>query len=720
MPKFSHLVKSTILAMGALAVTGVVTPTIAQAEGTVPIDVWALRTVVNSVAISPDGQHLLVMKTESKDGEHVLEIYNVNDLSKPLRRMNAEPMEFISAQWASNNHIFGTAWQVVRKSVKGPEDDVRSYKIYSYNLKSNKFSEASGSFSLVGLLPKEPNKVLISTGRAVDDGVGVDPFAAFRPRSYYKFNLENGRKELVIKGNEKFPTANFDIDGNPRYTARLEPGSKKFQQFYRRPGEESWTQFGEEYDLDDHENLYRILSGFYGYVGPKADDPSKGYMIESFDEDVASLYEFDFNTGQFGKKIFTAPGGADVIGVRRHSMFWAGNNKVVGVNYPGAKREVHWLDQDEKRLIDKLSANIPNAHQVSISSRSQDGQNMVVFNIGPKDPGSFWLVRGTRMDKLGSRNPLVKPTDLSDVEFIKYAARDGKTIPAYVTKPKGEGPFPLIVLPHGGPHVNEVITYSEWGQFLANNGYMVIQPQYRMSTGWGRDHFDSAYGQHGLAMQDDKDDGALHLVKQGLVDPDRIAMFGWSYGGYAALVAGSREDNIYQCTIAAAAVADPEKVYLKRRPSNPPKALDDWSKRRGTIGINPIKEVDKVNIPVFMIHPNWDRRVLYFNYKDYKSEIEKVVENKSSGNCSGGLSDTECSTTLYRGSKKSKDGVVPAAFDNGSTTSTNPGNAYQAKHRFMTIKGADHFSVTLMYEHQKQLYTELLDFLKNDCGPGGL
>jgi dipeptidyl aminopeptidase/acylaminoacyl peptidase len=292
---------------------------------------------------------------------------------------------------------------------------------------------------------------------------------------------------------------------------------------------------------------------------------------------------------------------------------------------------------------------------------------MVVTNRGPRDPGSFWLVKDGRLAKLGSRNPLLNPEQLSDVEYIRYKARDGRIIPAYVTKPKGKGPFPLIVLPHGGPQVNEIITYDEWGQLLANAGYMVLQPQYRMSVGWGQDHFDAAYGEHGGKMQDDKDDGALYLVEQGLVDPNRMAMFGWSYGGYAALVAASRDPNIYQCVIAGAAVADAEKQYLGRR--NPDlKALDEWSRRRGTIGINPINEIDKVNIPVLMVHGEDDRRVLYYHLKDYQKKFE-------------------------------------AAGKTGE---------------FVTLEGADHFYNTLMFNHQQQFYTKMLDYLANDCGPGGL
>lgn len=650
-----------------------VAPMASAKTPTVPIEVWALRDIVTTVSVSPDGKHVLVMKVESKDGENVMEIYKIDDLSKPFRRLNADPMEFISARWVSDTNIVGTAWKVVRKKVTRQEEDIRSYKFYGYNLNSNKFSEASGSFSIVNNLPNEPDKVLIATGNANVGISGVDPFAAFRPRAYYKFDLKKGTKTLVLKGSSKFPTAQFDDNGNPRFTSSVDPTTNEQISYYRKPGDTSWKEIGKRYDMDKHENLYRVLSGFQGLAGLDPNDPNKGYMIDNRGEDKAALWEFDFNTGEFGRKIYGNPT-ADIMGIQTHSMRWAGNSKMVAAVYPGAKRERHWFDMEEKALHDSFAAKIPHSHQVSITSRSRDGNTMIVSNRGPKDPGSYWLVNNGKMSKLGSRNPLVKASDLSDVEFIKYTARDGKTIPAYVTKPKGPGPHPLIVMPHGGPHVNEVVSYDEWGQFFANNGYMVLQPQYRMTTGWGKDHFDSAYGEHGFAMQDDKDDGALHLVKKGWVDPNRIAMYGWSYGGYAALVAASRENNIYQCTIAGAAVADPKKWHnLTKRPGSP-KALNDWSERRGgMVGINPVEEVDKINIPVMMIHPEADRRVLYYHYKDYKKAVQSSVESKSVGQCSGGMRDTECTTTMYR-TKVKGDGVIPKELSSATS-----GETYTAK-----------------------------------------
>ena len=660
--KFTGLLLSAAFAATALS-------TAAQAKAPVPIDYWALRDTVSAVSVSPDGKHVLVMKIESKEGEHILEIYDTNDFSKPIRRLNASPMEIISANWITDDFIFGTAWKVVRKSVKHPNADVRSYRSFSYSLSENKFSNIDGNFSIVSRLPKEPNKVLIGKGNSVAGSLGVDPFAAFRPRSYYKFNLDTGAKSLVIKGNQKYNGIQFDIDGNPRFAQGYDDATHTQKMYYRAVGDKKWKQYSKTYDLDLHENLYRVLGGFQGFKGVSARDPNIGYFIDNADgADKASLYEFDFRTGQLGKKLYSNPD-ADVMGIMRSSMSSSGDNHIVAATYPGAKRERHWFDEKEKALYQQFESKIPNAHQVSITSRSRDGKTMIVYNSGPKDPGSYWLVQNGKMAKLGSRNSLLTPADLSNVTFIKYQARDGQVVPAYLTTPNtGKAPYPLIVLPHGGPHVNEVISYDEWAQLLANNGYMVLQPQYRMSVGWGKKHFDSAFGQHGYTMQDDKDDGALYLIDKGLVDKDRIAMFGWSYGGYAALVAASRTPQIYQCVIAGAAVADPKKSYLRGRGSSI-KALDEWARARGGfVGINPIEEVDKVNIPVLMIHGDVDARVEYFHYKDYKKAMKKAGKEA----------------------------------------------------QFLTLKGADHFYATLMYKHQKEFFTKMLDFLENDCGPGGL
>jgi dipeptidyl aminopeptidase/acylaminoacyl peptidase len=243
-------------------------------------------------------------------------------------------------------------------------------------------------------------------------------------------------------------------------------------------------------------------------------------------------------------------------------------------------------------------------------------------------------------------------------------------IGAHVTIPNGEPPFPLIVLPHGGPEVLETIVYDEWAQLLANYGYMVMQPQYRISRGYGLEHFKAGFknGALGRAAQDDKDDGALYLVQQGLADPDRMAMFGWSYGGYAALVAASRAPQLYQCVIAGAAVADPVWFSNEFRNAFPIRAQTKIVLNNRDAGIRPAEEVENVNVPVMLVHGDVDQRVQYYNAKRYASLLEK----------------------------------------HGKT------------YKLVKLEGADHFYNTLYFEHQIKLYESMIDFLQNDCGPGGL
>jgi dipeptidyl aminopeptidase/acylaminoacyl peptidase len=662
-------VAAGIAALGSTAVLPV--PASAQTGQEVPIDVWSLRSVVNAVQVSPDGKHVLVHKLESKEGEYLLEIYSTDDLSKPVRRLNADPMEIIQAFWVSDNYISGTAWEVVRKRVTRPEEDIRSYKAFGYNLAENKFTELSGNFQFVSLLPDEPNTVIVAEGRAIADPTGEDPLEAFRPRAYYRFDLERGTKSLLIKGNEKHPSFGFDAKGNPRISQGFDRASGEIRLYHRMPGESSWGAAVEAFsvDMDVPENLYR------GFFSPRqfssavvdASRPELSYVIDIVgDDDTTSLWVANLETGALVEKLAQVEG-ADITGLQSHSI--PGNDKLVAAVYPGAKPQRIWFDEEEKALHEALESQIPEAYFVRITSRSRDGNTMIVQNTGPQDPGSYWLVKDGKIAKLGSRNPLLDPKKLAAVEYVEVTARDGLRVPAYVMKPKGEGPFPLVVQHNGGPSVNGMVLFDEWSQMLVDNGYMVVHPQIRISTGWGKNHFNAGYGEHGLAMQDDKDDVVLDLIKRGWADPDRVAFFGWSYGGQAALYALTRTPQLYQCSIAGAAVADPEKQYLGRRNPYDPKPLDEWSKRRGMIGVNPINEVDKVNIPLLMIHPKNDRRVMYYHFEDYKKAMEKA-------------------------------GKVDA--------------------QYVTLEGADHFSNTHMFNHQKVINTKILEFLKNDCGPGGL
>lgn len=665
--------KKLLIATTVLA--SLITPAFAQAEtstaangytaGTpVPIDYWAVRNAVSNVSVSPSGKYMALMKIESLDGNPVLEIYDIDDLSKPISRSDAKPMEFESISWITDDRLFGVARKIVKTTVKRPEDSIFGYKGFFYDVKKKKFTNIEGSYELISTLPKEDNYVLLGESNGPASVSEGDPFAAGRPRSYYKVNVKTGAQSLVYRGGGNTPRASFDVDGNPRFSSGWDVVSDEHVYQYRNPGDTSWKEFL-RVSSEDFQKL-----GF-SYVGDTTPyEENMGLVIARNNEDTAALWKYDFANARFVEKIYSRPD-ADILGIMRGNPR-AGDDEAKAAVWPGDGFERHFFDAEEEALYETIANAIPGATKetVSLISRSKDDRRMIALNRSDSDSGSYYLIKDGQMLKISSANPLLKPEDYSNVEYIKYPARDGLMIPAYVTYPKGDGPHPLIVLPHGGPYVNEVIIYDEWSQMLANNGYMVIQPQYRGSLGHGYNHYIKMWNEHGLAMQDDKDDGAKYLISKGLVDPDRVAMFGWSYGGYAAVVAASREDQIYQCTIPAAYVANPLKQH-NNRSNDTIKYFDELSEQRGgKTGINPMNEVEKVNVPMLLIHPKQDRRVMFYHHQDYTKALDKA-----------GKSD------MYKE---------------------------------LVLDKADHFLFSHRYDHNKTYYTAILDFLKEDCGPGGL
>ncbi|MDX1291980.1 MAG: prolyl oligopeptidase family serine peptidase [Hyphomonas sp.] len=642
----------------SLACAGICHPGTAAADP-VPIEAWAIREVMQGVQINPSGSQIAWLSNPTREGNPILQIYETGKFSEKPVNVGADHMELQGFSWVNDTKLIISFRQKVRKRIDGFNRGVYENKLAMFDVPTKEFTELGNNFSIASFLPTEPDSIIISQA---NDRFGLnledDPFAAFRPRTYFKLNLETGRKELILKGNSRVATAIFDDAGYPRFSSGYDAGTREFVFYARNRGETDWREVGR---LDS----YALESSNFNVEAFDPDNDDIAFVSANNGDDKVGIWKFNIRTGEFEDLVYRRTD-VDVAGMKMTSNFWSEGNRPVGILYYGAKYETEWIDPEEKALYESLQQAIPNAHQLTVSSRSRDGNTMVVYNAGPKDPGSYYLLQNGSLSFVGSKNPLLKPEDLSEVRYIKYPTRDGREVAGYLTVPKGDEPHPLIVLPHGGPFVSEVVGFDEWAQFLANNGYAVLQPQYRGSLGYGLEHWRIAYGQGGLKMQDDKDDGALWLVEQGFADKDRLAMFGWSYGGYAAAVAASREPNIYQCTIAGAAVVDGNMQLNYYRDGLLP-ATEYWELKRRE-GVQPLDEVGKVNIPLMVIHGDVDQRVPFEHYKKYTQALKK------------------------------------AGID----------------HKSVVLKGADHFYNTLFFDHQETLYREMLDFLQNDCGPGGL
>ena len=652
----------SLLLLAAVFSTAVMPVTaLAKADGNpVPIDYFAVRDAISNVQVSPDGKYMAFMKINSKKGNPIIEVYETADLSKKPYRAGGKKLEIVGFSWVGNDEMVVSFRGQIRKKVKGFNDGIYAFKLAKLSMKSKKFDEFKESgLRTVNTLPKKPNKILVQYQEGVEDG-RVAEGQVPRPPSFYEMDLKSGAKKLVLKGNTKFARIGFDAAGNPRRAVSLDTGSNELIYYHRKVGESDWTEIYRQ-----SENSFESF-GIAGYI---EGDNSRVYVVANNGRDKAGLWKFNVDSKQFEQLVYSHKD-VDVRGVRLHSNQFENPGKVVGVGYSKDMPRIEFFDDVEKATYKQLEGLIPNSYQTRIVTRSNDGNTFVVANVGPKDPGSFYLYNSGKFNLVGKRKGLLSADDLSEVEYIEYSARDGRKIPAYVTKPKGAGPHPLIVLPHGGPFIAETIVFDEWSQLLANNGYMVIQPQYRGSRGRGMDHYTSAFingGQGGYKMQDDKDDGAKYLISKGSVDPKRVAMFGWSYGGYAALAAASRKDQMYKCVVAGAAVADNnQQVNYYRfdtRGASRTEQLNFWDD-----SISPIETAADVNVPLLLVHGDVDQRVPFQHFKKYTNELDK-------NNIS-----------------------------------------YQS----LVLEGADHFSNTLTYDHKSDFYSKLINYLKTDCGQGGL
>lgn len=636
---------------------------VSNADEPYPLEYFALREAVGFVTVSPDGERLAMLRILSREGNPILHVYDADDLDAKPFVVDSDPMEIRSYYWASDRHIVMTLRQKVRDKIDGQNQGVYESRIAILDLEEKKFDDFDAASPIVeNLLVNKPNKIIISEQPGTEENLSVR--TAFRPRAYYEMDLNRGSKKLLIRGKLDAGAIEFDADGNPRLAQGYDAKKQEYVLYYRDVGEKSWNEY---YRMG--EDRWEIWHND-GALWLDEQVPGNVLMRAHNGHDKQGLWSFNTKTKEFGELIYRRED-VDVYGLRYHSNSWGRPGKVTAVSYYKDNFHFEYFDEVEAAMFKQLEELIPFSHYVSVPSRSRDGNTMIVQNQGPQDPSTFFLYKNNQLMEVGRQQPLIDNEQLSPVKYISYKARDGRKIPAFVTVPKnGKRPYPLIVLPHGGPHVREVVMYDEWAQMLANNGYMVLQPQYRMSLGYGMDHFLSAFidgSEGGRKMQDDKDDGALFLVEKGFADPDRMAMFGWSYGGYAALVAASRTPQIYQCVIAGAAVSNYRRQANEY--SNPSSGTGKvWTEVYQYGAIQPTEEVEKVNIPVMLVHGSVDQRVRPRQARMYIKALEKVG--------------------------------IP--------------------YKYVELDGADHFYSTLFYNHQLELYENMIDFLANDCGPNGL
>lgn len=353
-------------------------------------------------------------------------------------------------------------------------------------------------------------------------------------------------------------------------------------------------------------------------------DDRKLYAISNRNRDRSSLVMLDPAVPDEEQLIFEPPQ-VDLDGAS-----YSRKRKVLTMaSYEIAKPERKIFDPQTQVLYDKLSTLLP-GYEFTLQSWNRNEDMFIVAAYNDRTPGTRYLYseKHDSLHKLADINPSLREADMASVRPISYESRDGLMIHGYLTLPPGRDPKDLacVVNPHGGPWVRDEWGYNPEAQFLANRGFCVLQMNFRGSTGYGRKFWEAGFGQWGLKMQDDITDGVHWLIDQGIADPQRIGIYGASYGGYATLAGVTFTPDLYAAAVDYVGVSNlftfmetippywqPMLVQMRDMVGDPQR---DEARLAAT---SPALHVDRIKTPLFIAQGARDPRV-------NKAESDQVVD----------------------------------------------------------------------------------------------
>lgn len=306
----------------------------------------------------------------------------------------------------------------------------------------------------------------------------------------------------------------------------------------------------------------------------------------------------------------------------------------IGYWKEGLHPELVMLDPKAQARVEATRKAFPGS-RVHFSAFSGDLDRMVVLTEGDDDSGTWWLVdiaQGSA-DILGQNFPQISASQVGPVREWRYQAADGLEIEAIVTEPPTglKDNMALVVLPHGGPQSKDRLGFDWLAQAFASRGYLVLQPNFRGSSGYGVAFRNAGFGQWGRKMQTDLSDGVTALVKAGRVDPDKVCIVGASYGGYAALAGVTLQSGVYRCAVAIAGVADPAAMLKDSDLNESANARRYWRDFMGVKGafyggvddISPYRRAAQASAPILLLHGDDDLVVPFDQSKRMAKQLKR-------------------------------------------------------------------------------------------------
>lgn len=586
--------------------------------------VYGQQLTVDDFLAAPD---MLTAKV-SPNGKFVASIWNFEDQrsvvifdienAKVVSRFGDNVIRPYDVSWANDNRIlvkllvpYNTK-KVRRESESKDDFDIDDYFMFGRIISADLNGE--GAIALLndeGSVKRNVNSARI-THSLPDDPEHILMSAYRRERlTLFKVNVSSGESEKIVSGGRFTVAYVNDKAGNLFFKYDYKPVAKTIE-IFKYNGQEEWSTVDVIYFDEDDEDKNKVE--FKDLVGIK-----DGQLVYRKLNENSGFHELILLKDD-QKEVFISLPKTDIVSVIRQGM----DNEVIGYTTLTDIYRSYYFDESRQAVYEKASEYFK-GENFSFSSISTDQTHAIVKSWGANNPVTYFTydLVNDEIKKFNYAYSALPSEKLASGFKAQYLARDKMLINAYIYAPPsfdGSKALPLVVMPHGGPQSRNSLNYNDFTQFIATRGYLVIKPNFRGSTGYGKAFESAGYKEWGGKMQEDLEDAVAFLIKEGLVDASKVCIVGASYGGYAALMGAVKTPDMFQCVVSINGVTHlPEQVefdlnkfeseelhtFIKESIGDPDADADMLKAR------SPALLAKNIKVPVLLIHGDKDEVVPY-------------------------------------------------------------------------------------------------------------